>query len=162
MANINKLLKNGEKHLQPNEKVLAIVMGAYEGKLMGKTALRTGVFIATDTRIFFYAKRLFGFDIESYPFSNISSFDRSKGMMGNSISFFASGNKVSMKWIKTNNLDVFMDVVQSHMGKKTDPTPTVTATIDVAEQIKNLSALKDSGILTEEEFAAKKKQMLGI
>ena len=30
------------------------------------------------------------------------------------------------------------------------------------EQIKQLAALKDQGILTEEEFAAKKAQILGI
>ena len=33
---------------------------------------------------------------------------------------------------------------------------------DVATQIKQLADLKDQGILTEEEFATKKKQLLGI
>lgn len=33
---------------------------------------------------------------------------------------------------------------------------------DVAEQIRKFSELKDAGILTEEEFEAKKKQLLGI
>ena len=33
---------------------------------------------------------------------------------------------------------------------------------DVAQQIEELGKLKDQGLLTEEEFAAKKKQILGI
>ena len=33
---------------------------------------------------------------------------------------------------------------------------------DTIEQIKQLAALKDQGILTEEEFTAKKDQILGI
>jgi len=33
---------------------------------------------------------------------------------------------------------------------------------DTAAQLQQLAALKDQGILTEEEFAAKKKQILGI
>lgn len=33
---------------------------------------------------------------------------------------------------------------------------------DVADQIKKLADLRDSGILTEEEFTAKKKQLLGV
>jgi hypothetical protein len=33
---------------------------------------------------------------------------------------------------------------------------------DVAAQIQQLASLKDQGLLTEEEFAAKKKQILGI
>jgi hypothetical protein len=35
-------------------------------------------------------------------------------------------------------------------------------TDDVAAQIQELATLKDQGLLTEEEFAAKKKQILGI
>jgi hypothetical protein len=34
--------------------------------------------------------------------------------------------------------------------------------VNVADEIKKLAELKDSGILTEEEFTAKKKQLLGI
>ena len=33
---------------------------------------------------------------------------------------------------------------------------------DAAQQIRELAALKDQGLLTEDEFAAKKKQILGI
>lgn len=33
---------------------------------------------------------------------------------------------------------------------------------DYIEQLKKLGELRDSGILTEEEFAAKKKKILGI
>jgi hypothetical protein len=33
---------------------------------------------------------------------------------------------------------------------------------DTVEQIKKLAELRDAGILTEEEFAAKKAQLLGI
>jgi len=39
--------------------------------------------------------------------------------------------------------------------------PEVAESSDI-EQIKQLAALKDQGILTEEEFAAKKAQILGI
>jgi hypothetical protein len=33
---------------------------------------------------------------------------------------------------------------------------------DTAQQIRELASLKDQGLLTEDEFAAKKKQILGI
>ena len=33
---------------------------------------------------------------------------------------------------------------------------------DPTEQIRNLAELRDQGILTEDEFTAKKKQLLGI
>lgn len=40
-------------------------------------------------------------------------------------------------------------------------SPSATM-VDVADEIKKLAELKDSGILTEEEFEAKKRQLLGI
>jgi hypothetical protein len=42
------------------------------------------------------------------------------------------------------------------------PPPAAPAEDDVYEQLKKLSKLKDAGVLTEEEFAAKKAQLLGI
>jgi hypothetical protein len=42
------------------------------------------------------------------------------------------------------------------------PAAQAPAPDDTAAQLQQLAALKDQGILTEEEFAAKKKQILGI
>ena len=77
-------------------------MGAYEAKALGTEIVRTGIFIATETRLVFFAKKTFGFELESFPYSRISSIAMSKGFGGYSISFFSSGNKVSMKWIDQN------------------------------------------------------------
>jgi Short C-terminal domain len=41
------------------------------------------------------------------------------------------------------------------------PAPEATESTEV-EQLKQYAALRDQGILTEEEFAAKKAQILGI
>ena len=42
------------------------------------------------------------------------------------------------------------------------PVAAAPAEPDVAAEIQKYAALKDQGMLTEEEFAAKKKQILGI
>jgi hypothetical protein len=42
------------------------------------------------------------------------------------------------------------------------PAPVAPAQQDYMAQIQQLSAMKNQGLLTEEEFAAKKKQILGI
>src|SRR3954452_1224314 len=99
MAKIEKLLEQAKDHLDSGEQVLAAIQGTYETKLMGADATRTGILLATQTRVVFYAKKLGGYDLESFAYGNISSFEQSKGMMGHSVSFFASGNKVAMKWI---------------------------------------------------------------
>ena len=40
--------------------------------------------------------------------------------------------------------------------------PAAPAELDDAAQIQKYAAMKEQGLLTEEEFAAKKKQILGI
>ena len=42
------------------------------------------------------------------------------------------------------------------------PTPAAPAPPDDMAQIQQLATMKDQGLLTEEEFQAKKKQILGI
>ena len=94
---IDKLIQLSREHLDDEENAIEVVMGAYETEWLGIDSVRTGIFIATDTRLVFFAKKIFGFELESFPYSNISSIEMGKGLMGHSISFFGSGNKVSMK-----------------------------------------------------------------
>jgi hypothetical protein len=167
MAKLDKMVALASSHLQPGETVIVSVLGTYKSKLMGKDTLRTGVFLATNIRVFFFGKKMFGFETESFPYSSISSIDYGKSFLGKTISFYASGNSVTMKWINEGDVDKFISHVQSFIGKKisnasTQPQQQVSASIDVTEELRKLADLKNTGILTEEEFAAKKKQLLGI
>jgi hypothetical protein len=99
MSKLNKLTKQAQAHMEPGETVLASVLGAYETKRLGQKSARNGILVATDQRVLFYAKKMGGYDLESFPYSNISSFEQSKGMMGHKIKMFASGNEVEVKWI---------------------------------------------------------------
>lgn len=94
MEKIDQLINASKEHLNDDESIVAVIMGIYEGELLGTDITRNGIFIATESRLVFYAKKLFGFDLESFPYSNISSIEMSKGFMGHSISFFSSGNSV--------------------------------------------------------------------
>lgn len=86
-------------------------------------------------------------------------------MMGHNISFFASGNKVEMKWIdKKQDLSGFISTVRTRMkgGAGEGTAAPATAEPDVSDQIRKLAQLRDEGILTNEEFQAKKAQLLGL
>lgn len=157
MAKKDKLLKLAEEYLD-GETVKHSILGAYETEIMGKDTVRNGVFIATETRVVFYGKRTFGYDLEDYPYSNISSIESGKKAMGRYINFFASGNKVKMKWINDKEIDEFMTFVKSKIGKK-ESAPVQES---VADEIRKYKALLDEGIITEDEFESKKKGLLGI
>lgn len=131
-----KLIEDARTHLYPGEEIFASVLGAYESKIMGKDTVRNGVFLATNSKIVFYGKKMFGYDLEVFPYSNISSIEMGKGMMGHTISFFASGNKVKMKWINYGDLEGFVKRVKEYIGKKETTGPSSSGS--VADELKKL------------------------
>ena len=66
-----------------------------------------------------------------------------------------------MKWITADNLEKFVSTVKSKMdeaqsGGKGQSAPGD----DPVEQLRKLAELRDAGILNEEEFSAKKQELL--
>ena len=161
MAKIEKLLKRAEEHFDDGERALQTVLGAYETQIMGRDSLRNGIFIATNHRLLFYAKKLTGFDFEAMPYTNISSMEMGKSLMGHYISFFASGNSAKMKWIKAGDVRAFVDTVKSQMeSAKSSTESSSEQPTDPIEQIERLSKLHAAGVLTDDEFTSKKAQIL--
>lgn len=158
---MKKLIEHSKAHLDPDEEILHSVLGAYETEILGNDTVRNGVFLATNKRLVFYAKKLTGYELESFPYENISSFEASKGLMGHALSFFASGNKVKMKWINDGDIEGFLQYVRKRTGKKSESTKTENSNAkSVVDQLKELAELKEQGILTEEEFQQQKQKIL--
>ena len=161
MAKIDKLLTRAKEHLDQGEQPLETVFGAYETKIMGGDSVRNGIFIATNQRLLFYAKKLTGYDFESFPYSSISSMEMGKNLMGHYISFFASGNSCKMKWIKVGDVGAFVDTVKAQMAAATSGSiGSSQQPTDLVDQLERLGKLYAAGVLTDEEFSAKKAEIL--
>jgi hypothetical protein len=105
-------------HLQEGETIISSIFGAYETKRMGNETVRNGVFAITQNRIIFFAKKMFGYDLESFKFDKISSIERSKNFMGHSITIYTSGNDVKIKWVNDGEFPQFMDVFDGALENK--------------------------------------------
>jgi len=160
MANLEKLTRKAKEHLELGEEIIIGIKGSYETKILGNDSTRSGILLATNKRIIFYAKKLTGYDLEVFPYSTITSIEMGKGILGHKITFFASGNKATLKWIKEGDFQKFVSEVKNRIGKKEEAEAISEPVVDIPTQIKKLSELKDQGILTEEEFETKKKELL--
>ena len=160
MAKLDKLLDGAQAHLDPTEEVQHAVAGLYATKLFGNDSARRGSLIATDRRLVFYAKKIGGHDLESFPYENISSIESGKNMLtGGHVSFFASGNSVKMTSIKADAMEPFVAYVRSRMGKPSS-TPAANGA-SLADELKKLADLRDAGVLSPDEFATQKAKLLG-
>lgn len=168
MATKQKLLELASQHLEASERTLASVVGTYDSSIAGQDTLRSGLLLATNLRVMFYAKKLGGFEIESFPYSNISSFEHGKSLMGHHISLYASGNRVVVKWLQpAQEFEQFLTEVKAKMRQKAIDVADSGASIainhapeNVYTALEKLGQLRDAGILTEDEFSAKKRELL--
>ncbi|MCY1565530.1 PH domain-containing protein [Staphylococcus pettenkoferi] len=171
MANKKKnleLIKNSFLH--ESEEITHAIFGAYETKSLGNDTVKNGVLAATEERIIFCAKRLSGYDSEIFHYNKISTFELSKKLMGNIVTFYSSGNKVSIKWINDDELDNFIEYVNKKIDGKEKDTQNVLESehntsnddLESFKKIKMLKELLDIGAITQDEFETKKKQLLNL
>jgi hypothetical protein len=135
MTNLRQLHELVLEHLDRGEHILHSVFGCYETTSMGRKAIRNGAFFATNMRLIFYGKRIFGFDIEIFPYEKISSIEFGKGLTGHRIRFVTSGNDVRMTMINVGDIDAFTQYMRSAINGKSLP---VLAIQGVSAQAMNL------------------------
>ena len=110
----------------------------------------------TDKRIFgsVHKKRV------DLPLDSVSAIS-----MGGSKSIAVATSSGRIKFAAIKNRDeihkVVSDLLVERQGKSAAPAPAKAET-SVADELKKFKELLDSGIITQEEFDAKKKQLLGL
>jgi hypothetical protein len=89
-------------------------------------------------------------------------------MMTGKIMVFVSGNKSEITNVAKAEGKAIVDSVRGHIGSASESpaAPSHQAPsaplADPLDQLSRLAELRDRGVLTEDEFAAKKAQILGI
>ena len=122
--------------------------------------LRSYELIVTDKRI--YGKIAFGKRVD-LPVDSISATATIRMLRGVSVS--TSSGKISFRAIKNAEeiYKVISNLLIERQQNKGNATIAVTPQIsDEADQLKKYKDLLDSGVITQEEFDAKKKQLLGL
>lgn len=144
--------------LWEDEKLEKMVQGFYEKG--------NGILVATNKRLIFVDKGLiYGLRVEDFPYEKISSIQYETGMLMGKIIIFASGNKAEIKQVVKAQAKNFGDYVRARISKVQEHVGIEkqnTNNDDMTSQLEKLAELKEKGILTEEEFSAKKKSILGL
>lgn len=118
----------------------------------------------TDQRIVLHEiKGLLSNNEVSIPLSSINSINIISKFVHSTIEIISSGNAAVINNVPIHLATEIKNIVE---GLKVDSKKSTNANPnpqnDVADELIKLKGLVDSGILTQEEFDAKKKQLLGI
>jgi hypothetical protein len=95
------------------------------------------------------------------PLNQITAINRSSF---NGVSITSIGNASNFHCIENREevMKAISYLLANPQQNSAQPTQSASATGTEAEQLKRLKDLLDSGVLTQEEFDAKKKQILGL
>lgn len=110
-------------------------------------------------------------DTEMIPIKSISSITTKKGVLNTLVTMITTGNTIEMN-VSHKEAAELKDLVQNLMLNPGEPAPAAATSApapapaaaepDVAAELQKFAALRDQGIITAEDFEAKKRQLLGL
>ncbi|VXC12214.1 Short C-terminal domain-containing protein [Flavobacterium sp. 9R] len=140
--------------LASTEKIDNIAQGTYNNG--------QGILVSTNRRLIFVDKGIiFGLKVEDFPLDKISSIQYETGLLLGSIKIFTTGNVAKIDNVEKSSAKSFSEFVRDKLSQ---PKEVITSTIisepSILDQLEKLAKLKESGILTEDEFFEQKKKLL--
>jgi hypothetical protein len=142
-------------YLREDEPVRFVALGTHERG--------GGVLVLTDVRLLFFLRRVMKPSLD-LPLATIDSLTTTSGLSTGEVSMRVGEDVVAVSRIVKSDVEPLAHAIRRAREVAPDvPAPTAAGGPDVVDPfvaMERLSALRDSGVLTEAEFAAKKQELL--
>lgn len=144
--------------LAENESIAALTSGLMDGV--------TWLAVCTNRRlIFLHTGMFFGLRQVQIPLDRVQSIDHEYTIFFGSIRVWDGASYFTLRMVLKQSISPFVKAAQEAMlefrraQKQVLTTPAPAS--DLASQLERLAALKEKGVLTEEEFQQQKRKLLG-
>ncbi|MER2059617.1 MAG: SHOCT domain-containing protein [Niallia sp.] len=125
---------------------------------------KTQLYVSDKRVILHEVKGIFSNNEKSIPLANITSIEIESKFVFSDIKITTSGNVAIIEGVSIVIAQEIKNIIEhlKSQDKKEEFSAIKDEKSDIANEIRELKGLMDEGILTQEEFDAKKKQLLGI
>jgi hypothetical protein len=150
--------------LMDGEQLIDVTTGAADVIRLGQPTERRGTLFITDRRVGMFTKKLGGHDMLDFSYGLLTSIEYKKGFSYGEITLLAAGDQTRFHMIPKDLVENLAKIIRERMAASTQPSQPSTQTgsgASVADELLKLASLRDSGILTQEEFDAQKAKLLG-
>lgn len=144
--------------IQQDETIKFATSGFYD------TNTSSVLIVVTNKRILLENKKLlFGSQNTEIPLEMVNDISYNSGMLMAKVSITSGTKDHKISQVSKKTVTQLVDTIrhETELAKHPNEQQSSQSPSDI-EQLKGLKDLLDSGILTQEEFEAKKKQILGI
>ncbi len=127
-------------------------------------AVGSAVAVLTDQRVLVVKDELGSSRFEEIRLGDLTSVAWDSRVLHSGVAFHAAGREIKIKAVSQGMAQQFIDAarqLQSAERTGTPPVAVATPPTDVLTAIQKLADLRDAGVVTEDEFAAKKTELLG-
>jgi len=157
-------LKYLDEYLWHDEIVARMASGSLDGK--------RGLLVHTDRRLIFLFHGRMSQRNEDFPLDTITSISVKAGLASATITVYSGGAKHDIGAVYKDDAKAITDEIRNRIATRAQgsgpsaaappppPQAAVHPNVDVLAQIKQLGELRDTGVLTDEEFANKKAELL--
>jgi len=146
-----KEIKELPSIMHADEYIIGAVQGMYNNG--------QGMLVLTERRMIFIDKGFFGgAKIVDFFYDKISSVAYKGGLLLASIEVFVSGNKQEITHVDKEQGKTVCERIREKLHKPASAPQQPSGS--VADELVKLAALRDSGVLTQEEFETQKKKLL--
>jgi hypothetical protein len=141
--------------LAANEQIDNLIQGTYN---KGQ-----GILVSTDRRLVFVDKGLlYGLKVEDFPLDKITSIQYETGLLLGEVKIHTSGNIAVIDNVEKSAARKFAEFIRNKLSAPKPQTQPLQQFSEpsVLDKLEKLGKLKESGILSEEEFSEQKKKLL--
>lgn len=156
LAENKHMLHFKEHHLLGGEEIVAWAPAQRMRDLFGVAVLTTKRFV-------WYRSGMMGQAIEPWPLNKINSTEVKRGLVGYYLKLHTGNDTLHLAVndkVEAEKLIAALQTALNEINSGLEHELQLEAVPDHIEQLKRLAGLKDAGILTEEEFATKKAELL--
>jgi hypothetical protein len=155
-----QLIRDAQPVLLPGERVLDATAGIVKVHRFGGEQERRGTLLVTDRRVLLQTKRVGGYDVQDFAYGLLTGCNYSTGAGLQTIELVAAGDRARVTQVLREEAKRIGPLIRSQMAlsQNTSGPPPLG---DPAEQLRKLAELREAGLVSEEEFQAKRTEILG-
>lgn len=140
--------------IHDDETITYATSGLWDGK--------TWLIVSTDKRVIFLDKgMIFGLKQIEIPLNKINSIGQKRGLILGEIEIWDGASKMKITHISKETLDPFVKAVNGAKERMEKPKQHSVNQVSAADELIKFKGLLDQGVITQEEFDKKKKELLG-
>ena len=153
---VGKELKHLHEVINEGENILGHTRGFYDGN--------TWLICVTDRRLLFVDKGMVsGMKSSEIPLDSIGSVNYQTKALGGNITVSAAGSEKHIGKMKKGDVKDIANLISEATAQMKQQTaaPAAAPASSAMDELKKLAELKESGVISEEEFNEQKEKLLG-